>query len=118
MASEIKHKHIEETDLGLIRIAPEVIEVIARISTLDVDGVVELNSNSFLGINTDSSKGIKVEVGEKEAAIDISVNIKYGFSIPELAENIQSSVKDSIETMTGLNVVEVNVAISNVQFDK
>lgn len=112
------NKHIDETDLGIIRISPDVIEVIARISTLDVEGVIELNNSSFLGINTDGSKGIKVEVGEKEVAVDISVNIKYGYSIPSLAESIQLSVKESIETMTGLNVIEVNIAISNVQIDK
>ncbi|KAE8559358.1 Asp23/Gls24 family envelope stress response protein, partial [Paenibacillus polymyxa] len=62
------------------------------------------------------SKGVKVEVGQREAAVDVSVIIEYGNRLPEVAAAIQHNVKRSIENMTGLNVVEVNVQIHDVQF--
>lgn len=62
------------------------------------------------------SKGVKVEVGQREAAVDVSVIIEYGHRIPEVASAIQQNVKRSIENMTGLTVVEVNVQIHDVQF--
>ncbi|MCL2335993.1 MAG: Asp23/Gls24 family envelope stress response protein, partial [Firmicutes bacterium] len=62
------------------------------------------------------SKGVKVEVGETETAVDLSIIVDYGSRIPEVAANIQSSVKTSIEKMTGLKVVEVNVNVQGVAF--
>jgi uncharacterized alkaline shock family protein YloU len=62
------------------------------------------------------SKGVKVEVGEKEAAVDLFVIVDYGSRIPEVSSNIQESVKKAIESMTGLTVVEVNVNIQGVNF--
>ncbi|MEK9149527.1 MAG: Asp23/Gls24 family envelope stress response protein, partial [Candidatus Desantisbacteria bacterium] len=60
------------------------------------------------------TKGIKVEVGEEEAAIDISVIVEYGNSIAEIGRKIQESVKNAVESMTGLKVVEVNVSIQGI----
>jgi uncharacterized alkaline shock family protein YloU len=62
------------------------------------------------------SKGIKVEVGEKEAAVDVFVIMEYGIRIPDVAAQIQESVKSAIERMTGLEVVEVNVNVQGVAF--
>ena len=64
------------------------------------------------------SKGVKVEVGEKETAIDLYIIVEYGVRIPEVAWNIQESVKKAVESMTGLTVVEVNVHIQGVSFEK
>ena len=61
-------------------------------------------------------KGVKVETGEDECIVDLSVIIEYGISIPEVAGNIQKNVKEAIESMTGLNVVEVNVHVQGVHF--
>ena len=63
------------------------------------------------------TKGIKVEVGTEEAAVDVSVNIRYGFKIRDVCEKIQLAVKNAIETMTGLRVVEVNVFVQSVTFE-
>jgi uncharacterized alkaline shock family protein YloU len=62
------------------------------------------------------SKGVKVEVGEKEAAVDVFVIVEFGVRIPEVAHEIQRSVKKAIESMTGLTVVEINVHIQGVAF--
>ncbi len=113
----------EGTEIGKIHIAPQAIELIAKVSTMEVKGVAELSGGftgeikEFLGRNKNAVKGIKVEVGEEETAVDVSVIIKYGYMITEVAENIQENVKSSIEAMTNLRVVEVNVHINGIQFD-
>ena len=60
------------------------------------------------------SKGIKVEVGEKEAKIDVNIIVEYGVRIPDVAFEIQNRVKKAVETMTGLKVLEVNVHVQGV----
>ena len=66
------------------------------------------------------SKGIKVEVGEKETKIDVNIIVEYGTRIPDVAFEIQNRVKKAVENMTGLKVVEVNVHVQgvNTQFDE
>lgn len=111
----------ERTDMGTIQIAPEVIEVIAGLATVEVSGVAGMSGGFAGGIaellgRKNLSKGVKVEVGQREAAIDVSIIVEYGNRIPDIASEIQQSVKRSIETMTGLLVVEVNVHIHDVHF--
>jgi len=111
----------ERTDLGTIEIAPEVIEVIAGLATVEVDGVAGMSGGLSSGIaellgRKNLSKGVKVEVGQREAAVDVSIIVHYGRKIPEISTEIQRNVKRSIESMTGLNVVEVNVHIHDVHF--
>lgn len=108
------------SDLGKIQIAPEVIGVIAGLAATEVDGVSM--SGSFVGDIAERfgrkknfSKGVQVEVGEKEAAVDLSVVIDYGYSIPKIAADVQNSVRNAIENMTGLTVVEVNVQVVDVR---
>jgi uncharacterized alkaline shock family protein YloU len=64
------------------------------------------------------TKGVKVEVGQEEAAIDISVLIQYGFRIRDVCLEIQKATKTAVETMTGLRVVEINVFVQAVVFDQ
>lgn len=114
-------QEFERTEMGTIQIAPEVVEVIAGLATIEIDGVAGMSGGFAGGIaellgRKNLSKGVKVEVGEKEAAIDVSVIVEYGMRIPELSANIQRNVKHAIESMTGLSVVEVNVHIHDVHF--
>ncbi|MVP00156.1 MULTISPECIES: Asp23/Gls24 family envelope stress response protein [Paenibacillus] len=111
----------EKTDMGTIQIAPEVIEVIAGLATVEVEGVAGMSGGFVNGITEllgrkNFAKGIKVEVGQREAAIDVSIVMEFGHRIPEVAGKIQQNVKQAIESMTGLSVVEVNVHIHDVQF--
>jgi len=111
----------ERTDIGEIQIAPEVIEVIAGLATVEIKGVAGMSGGFAGGIaellgRKNQSKGVKVEVGQREAAIDVSVIVEYGYRLPEVATQIQSNVKRSIENMTGLTVIEVNVHIHDVIF--
>lgn len=113
-----------ETDnsLGSIRIADEVVEVIAGIATSEVEGVVGMTGGlvgdlaHILGRNKNLSKGVKVEIGEHEVAVDLYIVVEYGVSIPEVALSVQESVKEAIESMTGLMVVEANVHVQGVNF--
>lgn len=111
----------ERTDLGTIEIAPEVIEAIAGLATVEVDGVAGMSGGLSSGIaellgRKNLSKGVKVEVGQREAAIDVSIIVQFGKKIPEVSTEIQRNVKRSIETMTGLTVIEVNVHVHDVHF--
>ena len=76
-----------------------------------VEGITEMLGKKNL------TKGIKVEVGQEEAAVDVSVSIRYGYKIKEVCETIQNAVKSAIENMTGLRVVEVNVFVQSVVFE-
>ncbi|GAB2692945.1 Asp23/Gls24 family envelope stress response protein [Paenibacillus thermoaerophilus] len=111
----------ERTDIGTIQIAPEVIEVIAGLAAVEVEGVAGMSGGIAGGIaellgRKNLSKGVKVEVGQREAAVDVSIVIEFGHRIPEVAGRIQHNVKHAIESMTGLTVVEVNVHVHDVQF--
>lgn len=64
------------------------------------------------------SKGVKVEVGDREAAIDLYIIVEYGCRIPDVSWDIQERVKEAVETMTGLDVVEVNIHIQGVNIEK
>lgn len=117
LPSEMKNTN----ELGNIQIAPEVIEIIAGLATLEIPGVAGMSGGVVGGIaellgRKNLSKGVKVEVGQKETAVDVSIIIKYGTSIPEVAGAIQDNVKREIENMTGLSVVEVNVHVQGVDF--
>jgi len=111
--------NFNETSLGKIKVSSHVIEVITRASTLEVEGVVSLNSTfefaDIINRNKTIAKGIKVNFEEKQTIIDVSVVIKSGLKLLKLAEQIQENVKYSIETMTGLDVAEVNVHIDGIE---
>ena len=109
-----------DNSLGSIRIADEVVEVIAGLAASEVGGVVGMSGGlvgdlaKILGRNKNLSKGVKVEIGEHEVAVDLYIVVEYGVSIPEVALSVQESVKEAIESMTGLKVVETNVHVQGV----
>lgn len=108
-------------DGGTVKIADEVVAVIAGMSATEVKGVAGMSGGIVGGIaefvgKKSPSKGVRVEVGEKEAAIDLHVIVEFGVRIPEVAHEVQQNVKKAIESMTGLTVVEVNVHIQGVAF--
>lgn len=111
------------SELGVIKISEEVVSIIAGLAATEVKGVAGM-SGGFVGGITDIlgmknlSKGVKVAVGEKEAAVDLFIIVDYGVSIPEVAWNIQENVKKAIETMTGLKVVEVNINVQGVDLGR
>jgi len=111
----------QRTSLGELKIANEVVGIIAGLAATEVEGVAGMSGGLAGGIaemlgRKNLSKGVKVEVGEHEAAVDLYIIVNYGVSIPEVASNIQKNVKQAIEGMTGLDVVEVNVHVLGVNF--
>lgn len=113
--------HDMENNLGSIRIADDVVGIIAGLAATEVPGVAGMSGGLGGGIaemlgRKNLSKGVKVEVGEKEAAVDLYVIVNFGVRIPEVAAAIQSNVKQAIEGMTGLTVVEVNIHVQGVVF--
>jgi len=114
-------EQIEKYDTGSVRIASEVVGIISGLAATEVKGVAGMSGGVVDGFaellkKKNLSKGVKVEVGEKQAAIDLYVVVDYGAKIPETALLIQENVKRAVESMTGLEVVEVNVHIQGVEF--
>jgi len=113
----------EGNEFGNVRISDDVVAIIAGIAATEVEGVAGMSGGITGGIADilgmkNLSKGVKVEVGDKQAAIDLYIIVEYGTKIKELGEKIQENVKKSVETMTGLEVVEVNVNIQGVHIAK
>ncbi|MBP3887055.1 MAG: Asp23/Gls24 family envelope stress response protein [Cellulosilyticum sp.] len=110
------------TDVDQVHIADDVIAVVAEIAALEVDGIVGTTAGKGDLIQVISGKkkpkGVKVEVSEGDALIDLGVVVKYGAKIQKICKEAQEKVKNSVETMTGLNVVSVNIHVVGVQFDK
>lgn len=107
-----------------IKISDDVVAVIAGVAVSEVPGVSGMAGGFAGGISEvlsgkkNMSKGIKVEVGEKETKIDVNIIVEYGTRIPDVAFEIQNRVKKAVETMTGLTVLEVNVHVQGVSTEK
>ena len=103
-----------------IKIADDVVAVISGVAVSEVPGVYSMAGGFAGGITEvlsgkkNMSKGIKVEVGDKETKIDVNIIVEYGTRIPDVAFEIQNRVKKAVETMTGLKVIEVNVHVQGV----
>jgi len=116
-------KEIKLDKYGNVKIADDVVAIIAEIAAREVQGVSSMSGGiadsitEILG-KRNPSKGVKVEVGEKEAAIDLYIIVDYGVRIPDVSWQIQENVKKAVETMTGLIVVEVNIHIQGVNLEK
>ena len=110
-------------EYGSVKISDDVVAIIAELAAKEVKGIIGMSGGiadsitEMLG-KKNPAKGIKVEVGEKETAIDLYVVVEYGVKIPDVAWQVQENVKKAVETMTGLSVVEVNIHIQGVNIDK
>ena len=111
---------VEDTENG-IKIADDVVAVIAGIAVSEVKGVSGMSGGFAGGITEvfsgkkNLAKGIKVEMDDKDTKIDVNIIVEYGTRIPDVAFEIQNRVKKSVETMTGLKVVAVNVHVQGVK---
>jgi uncharacterized alkaline shock family protein YloU len=113
-------KAMEEA-LGNVRIADEVVEVISGMAASQIEGVVSLGNGGAVSdianiFTRGSRKGIKVEIHESEAKIDLYLTVKFGSTIPKIAGLVQEAVKENVENMTGLTVAEINIHIQGVAF--
>lgn len=118
--------HALVTGQGRTSIADSVVEKIAGVAAREVSGVHEMGRGAARAFGTIKEKlpvggagpnvtqGVKVEVGERQAAIDIDLVVDYGVSIPDVSQSVRENVIQRIERMTGLQVTEVNISVDDV----
>ncbi|MBN2908739.1 Asp23/Gls24 family envelope stress response protein [Polycladomyces sp. WAk] len=104
---------------GTVRIADDVVAVIAGLAATKTKGIASMSGGITEGLakrvsGKNVTRGVSVEVGQVETAIDLRVIVEYGVKINEVARELQQNVKEAVETMTGLRVVEVNVKVEGV----
>ena len=113
----------EDEGIGTVKIADDVVAIIAGLAATEVDGVVSMAGNvtnelmSKMGVKK-LSKGVKVTMSEGFVHVDMMVNMKYGYSIPKVCAQVQERVAAAIRNMTGLEVVEVNLHVVGVNIQK
>ena len=109
----------ESGEAGEVRIADEVVAIIAGLAATEVEGVASMAGNitnelvGKLGMKT-LSKGVKLTVVDNTVSVVLSLNLEFGFSVPEVSRRVQEKVKAAIENMTGLEVLEVSIQIDGV----
>ena len=115
---------LEENEaIGEVKIADEVVAAIAAIAATEVAGVASLAGNATnemlgkLGMKN-LSRGVKVSVEEGHVSVDLSLVMKYGYSIPVVSAKVQDKVKETIDNMTGLSVLDVNIKIADVELEE
>jgi uncharacterized alkaline shock family protein YloU len=112
------------TKQGITTIADTVVQKIAGLAAREVHGVHDLGGGAarafgairdrIPGASASAGQGVSVEVGEKQAAVDLQLLVEYGVAIADLARSVRRSVVTAIEQMTGLQVVEVNITVTDV----
>ena len=112
-----------ESQIGEVKIADDVVATIAGLATTEVEGVASMQGNltneivGKLGVKN-LSKGVKIELMRGKVHAELSVIMRYGYSIPKTCNAIQDRVKTAIENMTGLEVESVNIRIVGVETEK
>ena len=113
----------KKKELGEVRIASDVVAAIAALAATEIDGVYSMAGNitneliGKLGMKN-LSKGVKILMEGGIVRVDMMVVVNYGYSIPEVSEQVQERVGQQIENMTGLSVSEVNVRIARVKLEE
>lgn len=109
----------EDENLGEVKIADEVVAIIAGLAAMEVEGVASMSGNatkeliSRLGMKS-LSKGVKVDVLEGIVSVSLKLNLQYGYNVLEVSGKVQEKVKTAIENMTGLTVADVNIRVAGV----
>lgn len=114
---------VKETEINGIKISEEVVAQIAGKAASEVSGVAGMSGGIVGGISEmlgkkSFSKGVKVQVGERETTIDLYIIVEYGARIPDIAWEIQNKVKTVVENMTGLKVVDINIHVQGLNLPK
>ncbi|RLL48116.1 Asp23/Gls24 family envelope stress response protein [Oceanobacillus piezotolerans] len=112
----------DNSTLGKVEIAPEVIEVIAGIAATEVEGLYAMRGNFASGVverlgKKTHSKGVKVELTDNGVTIDLFVLLHFGVSIPKVAQEIQTNIRQSLKYMTALEINEINIHVVGMHMD-
>ncbi len=114
-----------KTERGTTRIEDAVVTKVAAIAARETGGVYDLGGGAArafgavtgrVGMSDDRSRGVAVDVGEREAAVDLTLMIEYGESIPQVSQAVRDNVIKRIEGITGLSVAEVNILVNDLYF--
>ena len=125
MAKDERNIYTIQNDAGKgeVKIADEVVAIIAALAATEVEGVASMAGNitneliSRLGMKN-LSKGVKVDVLEGVVTVSLTLNLKYNYSVVEVSGKVQEKVKNAIENMTGLTVLDVNIRIAGVNINE
>ena len=124
MAMDERNIYTIQNDAGKgeVKIADEVVAIIAALAATEVEGVASMAGNitneliSRLGMKN-LSKGVKVDVLEGVVTVSLTLNLKYNYSVVEVSGKVQEKVKNAIENMTGLEVADVNIKVAGVEME-
>ena len=124
MAKDERNTYTIQNDasLGEVKIADEVVAIIAALAATEVEGVASMAGNitngliSRLGMKN-LSKGVKVDVLEGVVTVSLALNLKYNYSIMDVSAKVQERVKNAVENMTGLEVADVNIKVAGVEME-
>ena len=112
----------DDNSMGEVKIADDVVAVIAGLAASEVDGVASMAGgltneiNSRLGMKN-LSKGVKVDVLEGVVTVSIALNLKYNYNVMEVSSQVQKKVKTAVENMTGLEVADVNIKVAGMEME-
>ena len=124
MAKDERNIYTIQNDAGKgeVKIADEVVAIIAALAATEVEGVASMAGNitneliSRLGMKN-LSKGVKVDVLEGVVTVSLTLNLKYNYSVVEVSGKVQEKVKNAIENMTGLEVADLNIKVAGVEME-
>ena len=102
-------------DLGQVKISNDVIVTIAGLAALEVEGVSTITS---LTDKLLKNNGVKIQIEEEKVALDVAIAVEYGMSLPDVSCKVQENIKNTVETMTGLEVSQVNIQVQEISFKK
>lgn len=115
---------LQENDkIGSVKIADDVVAMIAALAATEVEGVAAMSGNmtnellSRVGVRS-AAKGTRVEVLQKKVKVDLVITMEYGYNIPATCQRVQMKVKNAVENMTGLEVTDVNIRIAGINVSK
>lgn len=127
---EVQNEPVKDTGrydvsgIGTVKISEDVVGVIAGIAASEIEGVSGLNPTTTGGITQvftgkrNVTKGVKVNIGETDAVIDMVMSVEYGYNIPSVVKQVQAIVAETVENITGLKVAEVNIMVNNISVRK
>ena len=108
--------NVKKSSSGVLKISEDVIITVEKLAALDIEGVAELSGEINKMSKLKNNGPIKVKMYEDVAALDIKIKVKSGVKTMQVAQEVQSAVKESIQTMTGVAVARVNVIVDGVVF--
>lgn len=117
---------LNENPDGTVTFATEVVATIAGLAATEVEGVASMSSPSTNGLADmfsrknarNFTKGVRIDLDSSMVAVDITIVVEYGSTVPDVAKSIQENVKKAIETMTGLDVRSVDVHVTGISFER